>query len=225
MAGDGGAGALGGLLGQGLGGPFAAQCLGQAPQAPPHNPVARYLLDGAARAAVGPAKHLYTSEARAKARDLLIMHLDEQQRADFDERHYFDVMKGERHYRIICNGVISHNVKLLDDAGKVRYSFCCYPADGASIPPEDVWLAQKLNIEAAEAEFLLTAVKNEPMAERMAHQIVQAQIADFHAAVEARERMHAAARRDMQHYRDLAKAEPSKPARGWRLFPWPRRTR
>lgn len=101
----------------------------------------------------------FPPEARAKARDLLLAHLDEQQRANFEQRQYFDVVKDTRRYRIQCCGPVSHNIKLLDEDGREKASFCCYPADAGAIPPEDVWLAQKLNIEAAEADFLITAVK------------------------------------------------------------------
>jgi hypothetical protein len=97
-------------------------------------------------------------QAKEKATLLLMENLDSNQREQFQKAKTFIVHSrdGQRRYQIEYG--IAGNVKLLREDGKPVTKFCIHPED-YSIPVEDVMLAQKLMIEAAEDEFIRIANK------------------------------------------------------------------
>ena len=92
-------------------------------------------------------------QIRARAKELLTELLDEEQKAEYEEKGVFHVhtKNGERTYRL-RPGYPPHRVKAKD--GKM-YSYCIHPRE--SYPAEDTAAALKLLIEADEAEFLRIA--------------------------------------------------------------------
>ncbi len=93
--------------------------------------------------------------AGMRARALLVGNLDEAQAKDYEKSKLFLVHSRDRKrtYRITYG--TSGNVELLNPAGRVVASFCIHPHE--FLPTEDVMLAQKLMLEAAEEEFLRIA--------------------------------------------------------------------
>jgi hypothetical protein len=106
---------------------------------------------GARRAAAAEAVRV---AARDRARALLLSMLDQKQKEQLQRDRFFEVIArgSKRRYRIREG---SHgNVKLLDDKGREVVSYCGQPAN---VPVEDSMLAQKLQIEHDEVEYLKRA--------------------------------------------------------------------
>lgn len=97
--------------------------------------------------------------AQARAQVLLRRHLSDEQRAMYDEGRYFDVVVGERTYRLTERR--EGNVFLMVDERPV-VSYCIHPDE--YLPPADQQLTQLLWLETQERRFLEVAV-----ASRMAH--------------------------------------------------------
>jgi hypothetical protein len=94
--------------------------------------------------------------AKAKARELLLVCLDEEQRRDYEERHYFTVTSDTgRRWRIKVHQGQSGNVELLGEHGQAVARYCAHPPE--YLPDGDAWLAQKLALEADEGAFLRVA--------------------------------------------------------------------
>lgn len=90
------------------------------------------------------------AQARDRAKALLATMLSDAQRDQLAKHKHFDIVsqKGNR-YRIHEG---SHgNVKLLDDTGKVTGRYCGQPNN---VPIEDSMLAQKLQLEYDEDEYV-----------------------------------------------------------------------
>lgn len=95
-------------------------------------------------------------EANGRARRLLIAHLNPQQRDTLDTLGYFDVLKGDRFYRIFQGR--SANILVYVRHGlswKPDHVLCCHPRD--YLPDEDTMLTQKFMIEVEEQQFKKTA--------------------------------------------------------------------
>lgn len=93
-------------------------------------------------------------KAIACARALLLAMLDQQQREQLQRDRFFEVIAkhSKRRYRIRQG---THgNVKLLDDQGREVVSYCGQPP---GVPEDDAMLAQKLQIEHDEGEYLKRA--------------------------------------------------------------------
>lgn len=108
----------------------------------------------AERAEIQRKAELAAAERRAaieRARALLLSMLTVQEREQYQREQFFDVIAkhSKRRYRIRQG---SHgNVRLLDAAGREVASYCGQPN---GVPTEDSMLAQKLQIEHDEDEFL-----------------------------------------------------------------------
>jgi hypothetical protein len=94
---------------------------------------------------------------RAVARELLVAHLNRNQRQRFEAEKVFEVTGGSRkqRYLIYADG----RVKRIDEQGPVE-SYCIHPSYAEpdhNIPIEDLILAKKLMLEFDEETFLKTA--------------------------------------------------------------------
>lgn len=87
-------------------------------------------------------------EATRRARELLMMHLNEEQRAQFEAANYFHVEVDGVCYRITRRR--SENIFVMEDGQKVEV-ICIHPED--NLPLEDQMLAQKLMLECRDPEF------------------------------------------------------------------------
>lgn len=86
--------------------------------------------------------------ARAKARELLLRFLDEQQRQSHDASGGFEVVgKSGSIYRI--NHGIAGNIERLDRCGRTMERWCVHPS--AALPAEDAMLAQLLHLREDDA--------------------------------------------------------------------------
>lgn len=86
--------------------------------------------------------------ARAKARELLLRFLDEQQRQSHDATGGFEVVgKSGSIYRI--NHGIAGNIERLDRSGRTMERWCVHPS--AALPAEDAMLAQLLHLREDDA--------------------------------------------------------------------------
>lgn len=94
--------------------------------------------------------------AETKAIELLRSHLSEAQRLTMDRDRFFIVENSRslRRWRIRTVDTI-YNVDLLGHGDLVRATYCAVPK--GNLPPGDVYLTQKLQLEADEAGFLLVA--------------------------------------------------------------------
>lgn len=89
--------------------------------------------------------------AENRARELLLRHLDREQKNDYENDKFFIVVaRSRRRYRIETRGY-SANILRIDD----REVFCIH--GDSSLPMSDHFLAQKLMIEFDEEEFLRIA--------------------------------------------------------------------
>jgi hypothetical protein len=101
-------------------------------------------------------------EASVRATKLLERCLSAHQLAEFRQSRQFHAVGGVTGtvYRIVCNG---HTSNVVGESGVyLGAQFCIHPRQGYSngdwLPDPDIWLAQKLYIEADEVAFLSTAV-------------------------------------------------------------------
>jgi hypothetical protein len=102
--------------------------------------------------------HAYeTAKAERTARELLLAHLDAQQKRDALEHGWFEVLSDKgRRWRIRMNA-ISGNVDLMPEDGEARLaSYCAHARE--QMPASDHHLIQKLILEADEEQF--TSVAN-----------------------------------------------------------------
>lgn len=95
------------------------------------------------------------TEAKARARQLLLEHLTPRQRADFEARGHFHVTTRRKHkYRITSRfamGIIRLNAR-----GKPMRAYCVSVMHG-QVPIEDAMLAHKLMLETDEDNFVRVA--------------------------------------------------------------------
>jgi hypothetical protein len=92
------------------------------------------------------------AEASVRAERLLVEHLSDEQRAEYELLKRFHVIVGDRKYRVERGW--SGNVKLIEaapDGEFVVESHCIHPRE--QVPYEDNMLAQKLLLEADEEAF------------------------------------------------------------------------
>lgn len=95
-------------------------------------------------------------QAYRRSRELLLECLSPSQRGEFERRGAFTVCgQSGRRYRIAYG--TGMNIEVLGPGGEVEYRLCAAPAD---VPTPAVMLAQKLMLEAQEAEFLRIAIKH-----------------------------------------------------------------
>lgn len=137
----------------------------------------RRWLAGIARLSAQAAEHRARTRfsaqhyAAERARELLVGCLSATQRAEFKRTLGFRVRGASgRSYWIGYSATA--NVEVLDEAGEVQYRLCAGPD---RVPTPAVLLAQKLMLEASEAEFLRIAVRHPaviaPFASRRASQL------------------------------------------------------
>jgi hypothetical protein len=97
--------------------------------------------------------------ARAKARNLLLSHLNEEQRESVEQGLGFEVIaKSGTRYRIRPG----NTVQKMDPSGVFPMVTLCVvikPPEGEWMPEDDYALAQKLLLEADEAGFLRLAIR------------------------------------------------------------------
>lgn len=92
-------------------------------------------------------------DAERTAEALLLKYLTPEQRADYQQYGHFNVISMSRRRFRIRKFTVA-NVDEVDDQGVVR-RLCCHPV--GSLPGPDMMLAQKLNLELNEDEFLRAA--------------------------------------------------------------------
>lgn len=116
----------------------------------------------------GLEQHFYTvtappPEAIARAKELLVSHLDPTQKAQFEIKGDFEIVGGatKRTYRIASAPIPGKNVTWME-SGKPRISYDAHPVD-TSLPAGDIMLAQKLALENPEMEshFISIACKHD----------------------------------------------------------------
>lgn len=92
--------------------------------------------------------------ADRRAEELLQEFLDEQQKKDYEEKKYFDIVgQSSKHYRIHKGR--SMNIDEFDDEGKPRFQLCGHL--DTTYPEGDSILAQMLFLQSHEREFLRIA--------------------------------------------------------------------
>ena len=91
--------------------------------------------------------------AEARAKRILLRHLDAEQRRDYERDGRFRLIKGERVYEVVRGR--AHNVFLLDEQGRRAIEYCGHVSE--HVPNDDNVLAQKLLLEHREEEFLKIA--------------------------------------------------------------------
>jgi len=98
--------------------------------------------------------------AEARARRLLRDWLSSEQRAQFEQHHYFDVIGCDtgRRYRIHYG--IAANVHEIDEIGVTGTGWCFLPL--GHLVPGDVMLAQKIALETNETAALAVANRFPP---------------------------------------------------------------
>jgi len=103
----------------------------------------------------GNARSPSVAGLNARGMNLLVEHLSPAQRAQYGRFKYFDVVGGNsgRRYRIRHGQVL--NVEVLDSTGHCMCLLCFMPR--GHLPVGDVMLAQKLALEAFEAEAIKVA--------------------------------------------------------------------
>jgi hypothetical protein len=101
-----------------------------------------------------------TKETRG--RRLLRDWLSPHQRAQFDEKFYFEVVgcDSQKRYRIYDRKFDAPNVYEIDDAGQFKAVWCFLPA--GRLPTADIMLAQKIALETNEDSALAVANRFAP---------------------------------------------------------------
>lgn len=94
--------------------------------------------------------------AEAVARELLVAHLDAQQKRDLLEHRWFEVISNKgRRWRIRVDGYVG-NVDLMPAEGNTRLaSYCAHASE--NLPASDHHLVQKMVLETAEEDFIAVA--------------------------------------------------------------------
>lgn len=101
----------------------------------------------------------HTLSAQTRARDLLLSHMSEEQRRQFETENVFIVIGGKsgKRYRIAGEDHLAANIEVLraeNDNAEIR--LCAHPALSA-VPLSDHLLSQKLMLEFDEERFLRLA--------------------------------------------------------------------
>ena len=91
--------------------------------------------------------------AVASAEELLLEHLNGEQRAEYLRDNCFRVIVGQKTYRVRRGQ--AGNVDLLDDDGRPHTKYCIHPPE--MVPDQDNILAQKFLLENGEPAFLRIA--------------------------------------------------------------------
>jgi hypothetical protein len=101
-----------------------------------------------------------SNSAEARARRLLLRWLSAEQRTQFEEMNFFDVVGGqtEKRYRIYYGRAA--NIRELDEAGNQKMGWCFMPK--GYLEPGDVMLAQKIALETDEIAALAVANRFPP---------------------------------------------------------------
>lgn len=97
-------------------------------------------------------------EAVARAKELLLSHLDSTQKAQFEAKGDIEIIGGstKRIYRVASTPIPGKNVTWMEN-GKPRISYDAHPVD-TSLPAGDIMLAQKLALENPEMEVQFTRI-------------------------------------------------------------------
>lgn len=106
------------------------------------------------RAAEQAERERAAAEAKARAEELLISVLDEQQIADYRAHNWFTCLGSDGHRYKIKYGR-QHNIFRLNDAGNEVVEICGHVRD--NVPHEDNMAAQKLHLESDAIGFLRIA--------------------------------------------------------------------
>ena len=129
-------------------------------------PVRRFTSQAGVWGAEGVRK-LYRSFAvqitkEARGRRLLRDWLSPRQRAQFDNKDYFEVVgcDSQKRYRIYDRRLQAPNVYELDDAGQFKAGWCFLPA--GRLAAGDIMLAQKIALETNEDSALAVAKRFAP---------------------------------------------------------------
>jgi hypothetical protein len=96
-------------------------------------------------------EHARRLAATEKARALLLSMLDTKQKETLHKQRFFEVVAKHSRRRYRIHHGTHGNVRLLDDNGREVTRYCGQPT---GVPTEDSMLAQKLQIEHDEAEFV-----------------------------------------------------------------------
>lgn len=107
------------------------------------------------------------TEAKAKARQLLLGILSAKQRAEFEQHGWFLIHS--LHYRYRIREGRSANIDVIDKEGKISHRLCAHPYD--SVPDYDTMVAQKLMLENAEDEFVRIANRHPGSGEQIAERL------------------------------------------------------
>ena len=101
-----------------------------------------------------------TKEARG--RRLLRDWLSPRQRAQFDNKDYFEVVgcDSQKRYRIYDRKLCAPNVREIDDAGQFKVAWCFLPV--GRLAAGDIMLAQKIALETNEDSALAVAKRFAP---------------------------------------------------------------
>lgn len=103
--------------------------------------------------AARPTAQILLDEADKRAEALLVENLTAEQAAQYRQLRRFDVVVGERRYRIRLGW--AGNVDCVDERGRALERYCIHPVE--AVPYADNLLAQKLMLEMDEAQFLRVA--------------------------------------------------------------------
>ena len=112
------------------------------------------IVQHAPRAAQAPSQP--ADPAVVKARALLNSMLSLEQRAQYEQYRYFDVISRTTRTRYRVHAGVAGNIERLDDQGRPVARLCCH-LSASDVPEEDHMVMQRLFLEHNEAEFVRTA--------------------------------------------------------------------
>lgn len=99
------------------------------------------------------ARRLRVVAAEDRAKLLLLDHLDDQQKRDYEEKHHFDVEVDGKTYRVLPGTHGNVQELVMHEGRETTTRRFCIPSRIHDMPEADVHLAQKLMIEGAMDQF------------------------------------------------------------------------